>query len=42
MRVCGICGINNLILEDELNTGMCRVCKSNLLADDDIDIGFGS
>ena len=39
---CGICGINELLDDDEIDTGVCRDCQSSMLADDDIDIGIGS
>jgi len=37
MRTCGICGINRLLQEDELETGMCRECMVNLFGDNGIN-----
>lgn len=35
---CHICGINELIHEDELDTGICRDCQSSLMVDNDIGL----
>jgi hypothetical protein len=35
---CGVCGINELITDDEILSGVCRDCNSSFLTDDDISI----
>lgn len=31
--VCQVCGVNELIDDDEIQTGMCRDCMSSLMSD---------
>lgn len=31
MVKCQVCGVNELIEEDEINTGMCRDCMASLM-----------
>jgi len=31
LHICQCCGVNELIEDDELKTGMCRDCMSNLM-----------
>jgi len=31
MVKCQVCGVNDLIDEDEINTGMCRDCMASLM-----------
>jgi hypothetical protein len=31
--ICQVCGVNELIDDDELETGMCRDCMSSLMSD---------
>jgi len=35
MLNCQVCRVNELIEDDEIETGMCRDCQSSMLADDD-------
>ena len=38
MPTCQVCGVNELVSDDEITTGICRDCQSSMLADDDIDM----
>lgn len=30
--ICQICGVNELVEDDEIKTGMCRECMSSLMS----------
>ena len=36
MKICGICGANELIERNELGAGMCKYCMVNLFGNNEI------